>query len=51
MSEDDHIKQNASYSFRPAGECPPTWYDEPFVGQYKLHCFYEPIVAECEEYL
>lgn len=41
----------AKYSlwyFRPDGECPPTWYDQPLVGRYKLHCFYEPTGEECE---
>ena len=34
--------------FRPPGDCPPTWYDQPFVGRYKQHCFYEPTGEECE---
>ena len=34
--------------FRPEGNCPPTWYDQPLVGRYKLHCFYEPIAGECD---
>ena len=41
----------AKYSlwyFRPDGECPPTWYDQPLVGRYKNHCFYEPTAEECE---
>ncbi|NHM29452.1 cell wall hydrolase [Neobacillus terrae] len=41
----------AKYSlwyFRPQGDCPPTWYDQPFVGRYKLHCFYEPTGEECQ---
>lgn len=41
----------AKYSlwyFRPEGGCPATWYDQPFVGRYKLHCFYEPTGDECE---
>ncbi|VEF48189.1 cell wall hydrolase SleB [Bacillus freudenreichii] len=41
----------AKYSlwyFRPPGDCPATWYDQPFVGRYKLHCFYEPTGEECE---
>ena len=28
--------------FRPEGDCPQTWYDQPLVARYKLHCFYEP---------
>lgn len=41
----------AKYSlwyFRPAGDCPDTWYNQPHVGRYKLHCFYEPTATECE---
>jgi len=34
--------------FRPPGDCPQTWYNQPFVGRYKLHCFYEPSAQECE---
>ncbi|MEH7505186.1 cell wall hydrolase [Neobacillus drentensis] len=34
--------------FRPPGECPQTWYNQPFAGQYKLHCFYEPKAETCE---
>lgn len=41
----------AKYSlwyFRPPGDCPPTWYGQPLVARYKLHCFYEPTGEECE---
>ncbi|MHC0038607.1 cell wall hydrolase [Pseudoneobacillus sp. C159] len=34
--------------FRPPGDCPPTWYNQPHVGRFKRHCFYEPTGAECE---
>jgi N-acetylmuramoyl-L-alanine amidase len=34
--------------FRPPGDCPPTWYNQPLVGRYKQHCFYEPTAEECE---
>ncbi|AIE59040.1 cell wall hydrolase [Bacillus methanolicus] len=34
--------------FRPPGDCPPTWYNQPHVGRYKLHCFYEPTPETCE---
>ncbi|RLQ96084.1 cell wall hydrolase [Falsibacillus albus] len=34
--------------FRPPGNCPSTWYDQPYVGRYKLHCFYEPTAKTCE---
>ncbi|MFC7063575.1 cell wall hydrolase [Halobacillus seohaensis] len=42
----------AKYSlwyFRPDGDCPATWYDQPLVGRYKLHCFYQPTGEECED--
>jgi N-acetylmuramoyl-L-alanine amidase len=35
--------------FRPPGDCPPTWYNQPFVGRYKLHCFYQPTTQECDD--
>ncbi len=41
----------AKYSlwyFRPPGNCPESWYNQPHVGRYKLHCFYEPTAEECE---
>jgi N-acetylmuramoyl-L-alanine amidase len=34
--------------FRPPGDCPQQWYDQPLVGRFKLHCFYEPTGEECE---
>jgi N-acetylmuramoyl-L-alanine amidase len=34
--------------FKPQGGCPPTWYNQPLVGRYKLHCFYEPTGKECD---
>jgi N-acetylmuramoyl-L-alanine amidase len=34
--------------FRPPGDCPPQWYNQPHVGRYKLHCFYEPTAETCE---
>lgn len=33
--------------FRPGGACPSQWYNQPHVGRYKLHCFYEPTGEEC----
>lgn len=34
--------------FRPPGDCPQTWYNQPFVGRFKRHCFYQPTGEECE---
>lgn len=41
----------AKYSlwyFRPTGDCPAAWYNQPFVARFKLHCFYEPAAGECD---
>lgn len=43
----------ALWYFRPGTAeapqpCPPVWYNQPHVGRYKLHCFYEPTAKECE---
>lgn len=34
--------------FRPGGDCPAEWYNQPHVGRFKLHCFYEPTAETCE---
>jgi N-acetylmuramoyl-L-alanine amidase len=34
--------------FKPPGDCPPTWYNQPFVGRFKSHCFYQPTGETCE---
>ena len=31
----DHPAKYALWYFNPAGACPPTWYDQPFTGQFK----------------
>ncbi|GAA4831476.1 cell wall hydrolase CwlJ [Paenibacillus vulneris] len=28
--------------------CPDTWYNQPLVGRYRPHCFFEPTGEECE---
>lgn len=33
--------------FKPDGDCPSTWYDQPIVSRYKQHCFYEPTSETC----
>ncbi|GAB2676575.1 cell wall hydrolase [Paenibacillus thermoaerophilus] len=40
----------ATYSlwfFRPAGDCPPTWYNQRLTGRYKAHCFFAPSEDDC----
>lgn len=43
----DHPAKYALWYFNPYGPCPPTWYDQPFSGQFKEHCFYEPAAGTC----
>ncbi|RDI41970.1 cell wall hydrolase [Falsibacillus pallidus] len=33
--------------FRPAGDCPAQWYNQPNSGRYKSHCFFQPTKASC----
>ena len=45
----DHPAKYALWYFNPtAPACPPTWYDQPFSGQFKEHCFYEPKPGTCD---
>lgn len=44
----DHPAKYALWYFNPYGPCPATWYGQPFTGQYKAHCFYEPVAGTCE---
>ncbi|MBG9810148.1 cell wall hydrolase [Bacillus endophyticus] len=43
-----HPSKYALWYFNPYGPCPPTWYDQPFAGQFKQHCYYEPQANTCE---
>ncbi|MFD1929567.1 cell wall hydrolase [Sporosarcina siberiensis] len=43
-----HPAHYALWYFNPYAPCPPTWYNQPFTGQFKDHCFYEPIGGTCE---
>lgn len=43
-----HPAKFALWYFNPYAPCPPTWYDQPFTGQFKNHCFYEPAPDTCE---
>jgi len=44
----DHPAKFALWYFNPYAPCPPTWYGQPFTGQFKQHCFYEPEAGTCE---
>ncbi|KHE67443.1 cell wall hydrolase [Halobacillus sp. BBL2006] len=42
-----HPSKFALWYFNPYGECPSTWYGQPFTGQFKQHCYYEPQANTC----
>ncbi|UXH46568.1 cell wall hydrolase [Rossellomorea vietnamensis] len=42
-----HPAKFALWYFNPYAPCPPTWYDQPFAGQFKQHCYYEPAAGTC----
>ncbi|MGP4042056.1 cell wall hydrolase [Gracilibacillus sp. D59] len=42
-----HPSKYSLWYFNPYAECPPTWYGQPFAGQYKQHCYYEPQANTC----
>ncbi|WP_010282986.1 cell wall hydrolase [Bacillus timonensis] len=44
----NHPSKFALWYFNPFGQCPPTWYSQPFSGQFKQHCYYEPQANTCE---
>ncbi|WP_042149964.1 cell wall hydrolase [Paucisalibacillus sp. EB02] len=44
----EHPSKYALWYFNPYAPCPPTWYDQPFAGQFKQHCYYEPQANTCE---
>lgn len=39
---------NSLWYFRPTGECPSQWYNQPFTGKYKSHCFFTPLPENCQ---
>lgn len=44
----EHPSKYALWYFNPYAPCPPTWYDQPFAGQFKQHCYYEPKPNTCD---
>ncbi|MBH0231501.1 cell wall hydrolase [Halobacillus yeomjeoni] len=42
-----HPSKYALWYFNPYAPCPDTWYGQPFTGQYKKHCYYEPQANTC----
>ncbi|WP_028559862.1 cell wall hydrolase [Paenibacillus pinihumi] len=45
--ERQYPASNALWFFRPAGDCPDTWYDQSNTGRYKAHCFFAPSGDDC----
>lgn len=43
-----HPSKYSLWYFNPYAPCPPTWYNQPFAGQFKQHCYYEPQPNTCE---
>ncbi|MFC7364754.1 MULTISPECIES: cell wall hydrolase [Bhargavaea] len=43
-----HPSKYSLWYFNPYAPCPPTWYGQPFSGQFKQHCYYEPQANTCE---
>lgn len=42
-----HPATYALWFFRPTGDCPPQWYNQPHAGRYKSHCFFHPTGDNC----
>ncbi|WP_044478695.1 cell wall hydrolase [Paenibacillus antibioticophila] len=40
---------NALWFFRPAGDCPSTWYNQQNTGRFKAHCFFAPTAEDCPQ--
>ena len=40
---------NSLWFYATNGGCRNTWYEQPFAGSYKKHCFYEPKPGVCDE--
>lgn len=45
--EKTHPADYALWFFRPEGNCPNTWYDQPLSGRFKSHCFFSPEPENC----
>lgn len=46
-----HPATHALWFYAPSrgSSCKSTWYDQPFSGRYKNHCFYKPESGVCQE--
>ncbi|MCD7034735.1 cell wall hydrolase [Metabacillus sp. GX 13764] len=39
--------ENSLWFFKPPGDCPPQWYNQPNAGRFKSHCFFFPSQQDC----
>jgi N-acetylmuramoyl-L-alanine amidase len=44
-----HPAEFSLWFFRPDGPCPAQWYGQFNSGRYKLHCFFNPTVSDCQD--
>lgn len=45
--ERQHPASYALWFFRPTGNCPGQWYNQPHTGRFKSHCFFAPSGDDC----
>ena len=45
--EKQHPASYALWFFKPSGDCPAAWYNQPNAGRYKAHCFFAPRGEDC----
>ncbi|WP_102348183.1 cell wall hydrolase [Bacillus sp. Marseille-P3661] len=44
-----HPATRSLWFFRPAGDCPATWFNQANTGRYKAHCYFAPTQADCPQ--
>lgn len=47
--EKQHPASYALWFFRPGGDCPAQWYNQPNAGRFKAHCFFHPRPEDCPD--
>ncbi len=40
---------NSLWFYATSGNCSNSWYNQPFAGKYKKHCFYQPDIGACPQ--
>ncbi len=46
-----HPASKALWFIRPSGACPPDFFNQPNVGRYKEHCFFNPLYSLCPNWM